>query len=81
MLSIEVIIYLYITAGLYSPCILLLQSIHAIGRDRDGSSDGKYTETTPIIVQIKKVSQRKIVNILLSVRFNICFGCSKELSH
>ena len=23
------------TAGLYSPCILLLQSIHAIGRDRD----------------------------------------------
>ena len=28
------------TAGLYSPCILLLQSIHAIGRDRDGSSDG-----------------------------------------
>ena len=33
------------TAGLYLPCILLLQSIHAIGRDRDGSSDGKYTVT------------------------------------
>ena len=29
------------TAGLYSPCILLLQSINAIGRDRDGSLDGK----------------------------------------
>ena len=44
------------TAGLYSPCILLLQSIPAIGRDRDGSLDGKYIDTTPTIVQIKKVS-------------------------
>ncbi|XP_052769801.1 peroxisomal ATPase PEX6-like [Mya arenaria] len=26
-------------AGLYSPCILLLQSIHAMGRDRDGNTE------------------------------------------
>ncbi|KAL4237758.1 peroxisomal assembly protein [Mactra antiquata] len=26
-------------AGLYSPCILLLQSIHALGRDRDGNTE------------------------------------------
>ena len=25
--------------------------------------------------------QNKIVNIFLSISFNICFGCSKELSH
>ena len=25
--------------------------------------------------------QCKIVNIFLPISFNICFGCSKELSH
>ena len=32
------------------------------------------------MVQISKNYQRKIVNIFLSIHFNICFGCSKELS-
>ena len=27
------------------------------------------------------IFQRKIVNIILPIHFNICFGCSKELSH
>ena len=36
------VLCLCFSAGLYSPCILLLQSIHAVGKDRDGSSDGKY---------------------------------------
>lgn len=30
-----------ISAALYSPCILLLQSVHAIGRDRDGNTEGE----------------------------------------
>ncbi|XP_052272085.1 peroxisome assembly factor 2-like isoform X1 [Dreissena polymorpha] len=29
----------FTAAGLYSPCILLLQSIHALGRDRDGNTE------------------------------------------
>ena len=29
----------------------------------------------------KQTFQRKIVNIFLPINFNICFGCSKELSH
>ena len=33
-----------------------------------------------IQVQIGKHFQRKIVNIFLSISFNICFGCSKEPS-
>ena len=32
-------------------------------------------------LNINKNLQRKIVNIFLSICFNICFGCSKELSH
>ena len=31
-------------------------------------------------VKIGKKCQRKIVNIFLSINFNICFGCSKEQS-
>ena len=30
---------------------------------------------------LDKNFQRKIVNIFLPTNFNICFGCSKELSH
>ena len=29
----------------------------------------------------KQIFERKIVNIFLPISFNICFGCSKELSH
>ena len=29
----------------------------------------------------KYIFERKIVNILLSISFNKCFGCSKEPSH
>ena len=32
-------------------------------------------------VYINKIFQPKIVNIFLPISFNICFGCSKELSH
>ena len=32
-------------------------------------------------VKINKKFQRKIVDIFLPINFNICFGCSKELSH
>ena len=31
--------------------------------------------------QINEKFQHKIVNIFLSISFNICFGCSKEPSH
>ena len=31
--------------------------------------------------QLSKNNQRKIAIIFLSVTFNMCFGCSKELSH
>ena len=30
---------------------------------------------------VNKIFERKIVNIFLSINFNICFGCSKEPSH
>ena len=36
---------------------------------------------THLYFQINKTIQRKIVNIFLSISFNICFGCSKEASH
>ena len=32
-------------------------------------------------VEINKIFERKIVNIFLSISFNICFGCTKEPSH
>ena len=32
-------------------------------------------------VKVDKIFERKIVNIFLPMSFNICFGCSKELSH
>ena len=32
-------------------------------------------------VKINKLVECKIVNIFLSISFNICFGCSKEPSH
>ena len=32
-------------------------------------------------VQINKKNERKVANIFLSISFNTCFGCSKELSH
>ena len=32
-------------------------------------------------VNLNKNCQRKLVNIFLPINFNICFGCSKELSH
>ena len=32
-------------------------------------------------MKIIKVFMYKIVNILLSISFNVCFGCSKEPSH
>ena len=33
------------------------------------------------MVLINTISQRKTVNIFLSINFNMCFGCSKEPSH
>ena len=30
---------------------------------------------------INKISEPKIVDILLPIVFNLCFGCSKEPSH
>ena len=32
-------------------------------------------------VYIKKIFERKIVNIFLLISFNICFGCSNKPSH
>ena len=32
-------------------------------------------------LKINKSFERKIVNIYLSISFNICFGCSREPSH
>ena len=32
-------------------------------------------------VKINKIFQCKIVNIILLISFNICFGCTKEPSH
>ena len=32
-------------------------------------------------VQIRKLFARKIVTIFLPINLNMCFGCSKELSH
>ena len=40
----------------------------------------KHTPSTAK-VQIDKNFQRKIVKKILSISFNICFGCSKEQSH
>ena len=33
------------------------------------------------LVQIGKTFQHKIANVFLSIRYYICFGCSKEPSH
>ena len=38
-------------------------------------------EEVSIIGLDKHFFERKIVNIFLPISFNICFGCSKELSH
>ena len=32
-------------------------------------------------VKIYTIFERKIVNIFLPISFNICLGCSEELSH
>ena len=48
-----------------------------------------FSEIKPISVKIaslckgqdKQNFERKIVNIVLPISFNICFGCSKEPSH
>ena len=37
--------------------------------------------TTIIEVQIRKFYLRKILIIFLPINLNMCFGCSKELSH
>ena len=42
---------------------------------------GKYHFFYHLQVKISKYFERKIVNIFLSIIFNICFGYSKELSH
>ena len=32
-------------------------------------------------IEINKIFEHIIVNTFLPIKFNICFGCSKELSH
>ena len=33
------------------------------------------------LVSLNEIFQRTIVNIFLLINLNMCFGCSKELSH
>ena len=45
-------------------------------------TEGKSFEEGDLnVVQLNKSFERKIVNILLPITFNIYFGCSKEPSH
>ena len=58
--------------------ILLLHkaSVHCLASVKPGSENKHIPQ-----VEINQTIQRKIVNIFLSINFNMCFGCSKELSH
>ena len=47
------------------------------------ASQPLHTDLDSLCTQIliNNIFMRKIVNIFLLISFNICFGCSKELSH
>ena len=62
----QYVIYVYLQTQ------ISLCGLHSLYKDDQGLS---------ILVWISKQFERKIVNIFLTMSFNICFGCSKEPSH
>ena len=86
--------FLSIWVPLPSFCIVLLASqgqiwhfltfpsFLKIARRKTRQGYGEWlTHFVPTQVKINTHFERKIVNIFLTIGFNICFGCSKERSH
>ncbi|XP_053389354.1 peroxisomal ATPase PEX6-like, partial [Mercenaria mercenaria] len=64
-------------AGLYSPCILLLQSIHALGRDRDGNTEDPRVASSFLsnVMQLKNDLQQYPMIVVATTHSN------KDLTH